>query len=323
MKQQAEKLLQSTRRPGEIVLGFVCGVIGLCLLGLFVWLTYLVAWRNPRDYGVYDLWKPTTLGVLTLFLAIAILFLRLGIRLLIRPKSGWLFTPLSLRLWGGFFGLMSIPVFLTTVRGDDWVKNYHAWMALSTFVTMAVAAFILARRRERQRGQVSTNNTIAGPATMTCGDMAPISAALDGYSKDASGAWHCAVLLRNTSEAKIECIAASYPYPMGLPAGTRSFPAKELQVRQMPTSAIWHRLEPRMPVGMMRRYGFLQSEMVAPQQSVRILLPLYTTPSRPGGTRNVLVVGFRGDGAGGGSEAHTTFVAEVPVLVPEGPTAGA
>ena len=139
-----------------------------------------------------------------------------------------------------------------------------------------------------------------------------ISVALDGYAKDASGVWHSAVLLRNPAEVPVECILGSYPKATGeLPEGTQSVAAVDLPVDQMPKSLLWDRGESQMPIPMMKRYGMVQTKVLAPRQSERVLLPLWVTPSHPGKTHNQLLIGIRTGSTGDGPQAYDSYIAEL------------
>lgn len=60
MPRKIESLLQEAGRTLELVVGWVCALIGGTFAALLLWLFYLVAWRNPLEDGVEGLSKTTS-----------------------------------------------------------------------------------------------------------------------------------------------------------------------------------------------------------------------------------------------------------------------
>jgi hypothetical protein len=121
-------------------------VLALAFAVLFVWLAYIVGWRNPRQYGSHDLLKFDTLGFLAILLAIAVVFSVFAFRLLQRkmPKQR-LMSPLVLRAWGTFFAMGSAVELIDGVADHRWQQLPHLWEMLAASISMAVAAFALAK----------------------------------------------------------------------------------------------------------------------------------------------------------------------------------
>jgi hypothetical protein len=57
---KTENLLREAGRFWELLIGYICAVFSAASAALLVWLVYLVAWRNPQEYGVHDLFKVST-----------------------------------------------------------------------------------------------------------------------------------------------------------------------------------------------------------------------------------------------------------------------
>lgn len=149
MPSRTEKLLQGAGRTWELLTGWACALISVALASLFVCLLYLVAWRNPREYGVNDLHRPITIVILGSLLTVAIGFSVIAFRLISRRRSQQgLMSPLFLRMWGSFFGLMTAVVLVVAIMARRWIQVVHCCELLVGIVPMTCAAFILASRRE-------------------------------------------------------------------------------------------------------------------------------------------------------------------------------
>lgn len=138
-----------------------------------------------------------------------------------------------------------------------------------------------------------------------------IQVAHDGYAKDNSGVWQGVVLLKNPTEMPIECIIGSFPG--AVPEGSRSIGATGLSLEEFPTHLRWNAgvSHGQMPIPMMKRYGMVQTKVLGPQQSERILLPIYVTPSRPGETKTQLFIGIRQGSDQPGPEIYDSYIAEL------------
>ncbi len=157
MSHKSENLLREAGRFWEVFIGWVCALIGGTFAALLVWLLYLVAWRNRREYGVNDLYKISTLMIFGVLLTIAIGFSVIAFRLIwcTRRQSG-LMSPMFLRVWGSFFVLGGAVVLIDGIVTKRWSEVPHYWAVLTSSVTMACAAFVLAKRRDR--GEASKNS---------------------------------------------------------------------------------------------------------------------------------------------------------------------
>src|SRR5947208_4304095 len=157
MSRKTESLLQDAGRSREVFVGWVCALISGTFAATLVWLLYLVAWRNPREYGANDLYEITTLVILGVLLAIAVGFSIIAFRLINRRrKQSGLMSPLFLRIWGAFFGLASAVVLIDAIVRKRWTDIPHYWVMFTTSFSMTCAAFVLARRRERR--EVNANS---------------------------------------------------------------------------------------------------------------------------------------------------------------------
>jgi glucan phosphoethanolaminetransferase (alkaline phosphatase superfamily) len=150
MFHRTEKLLQDAGRFWEVSIGWVCAFISASFIALLFWLAYLVAWRNPREYGVNDSYKVSTLVFFLGLLAIAVGFSLIAFRLIIRKRRhAGLMSPMFLRIWGVLFVTTSIVVLIDVIAKKRWMEASHYLPILSATLPMASAAFVLARRRER------------------------------------------------------------------------------------------------------------------------------------------------------------------------------
>jgi hypothetical protein len=159
-----ENLLQDAGRTRELVTGWVCALIGVTFTAIFLWLLWLVAWRNPRENDVHDLGKWSTLAILGLLLSIAAGFSVIAFRLIWRSRTrSGLLSPISLRVWGSFFAIGSAVVLAGAIATKKWLAVPHYWAAACASGYMAWAAFALARRRARS-GASHTETSQGGPA---------------------------------------------------------------------------------------------------------------------------------------------------------------
>jgi hypothetical protein len=151
---RVRKLLRKADRRWEILVGAACALISIASTALLVFMVYLVAWRNPRQYGTHDFLKTDTIAFLAVLLAIAIAFSVFATRLLQGKKSPQqrLMSPLVLRIWGVFFSAGSLVVLTDCLINHRWKQFPHLWELLVTSISMAVAAFALARAsKDRNR----------------------------------------------------------------------------------------------------------------------------------------------------------------------------
>ncbi len=150
MRLTTEALLKDAGRTQQSVTGWVCAFISAACALLFLWLLYLVAWRNPNEYGIHEMWKPSTLAILSVLLFIAGGFGLVARRLISRRRAHeGLLSPLALRLWGSFFAVGAVAVLMDAILTGRWLTLPHFWVLTTGACSMAVAAFALARTRQR------------------------------------------------------------------------------------------------------------------------------------------------------------------------------
>src|SRR5437870_7435009 len=165
MLHKPEKLLRDASRFSEVLIGWICATMSALVAALLIWIVYLVVWRNPREYGVNDLYKASTLFVFLVLFAIAAGFSVIAFRLLIRKRRhAGLMSPMLLRIWGAFFGIMSIFVLMDVIIKKRWIEASHYLIALTGSISMAIAAFMLASRRERTVSKEEFMSQQGGPA---------------------------------------------------------------------------------------------------------------------------------------------------------------
>lgn len=141
------KLLKQAGRSLELLVGWICALISISFAALLVYLVYIVGWRNPRQYGSHDLLNSQTLAVFSILLLIAVGFSVFASRLFLKTKSKRrLMSPLVLRAWGSFFALGSVVMLVDCVVNQRWNQLPHLWEILTGSVSMAVAAFALAKK---------------------------------------------------------------------------------------------------------------------------------------------------------------------------------
>ena len=150
MSIKTEKLLGDAGRFWEVFVGWVCALISVAFAGLLVWLLYLFYWPNPLENRASDHDNAIAPGIFGTLLVIAAGFSVIAFRLLSRsPRKRELMSPLILRMWGAFFGVMSVLVLADAILSK---RESHILRSCETFITsvsMACAAFMLARRRGR------------------------------------------------------------------------------------------------------------------------------------------------------------------------------
>ena len=152
MRPTTESLLRDAGRTQQSVTGWVCALISAQFALLFIWLLYLVAWRNPNQYGVHEIGKASTLAILSVLLIIAGGFGLVGVRLISgRRAHTELLSPLALRLWGSFFAVGTVAVLIHAILTGHWLTLPHFWTLTTGACSMAVAAFVLARARQRSQ----------------------------------------------------------------------------------------------------------------------------------------------------------------------------
>ena len=152
MRFTTDALLKDAGRTQQSVTGWVCAFISAVFALLFLWLLYLVAWRNPSEYGVHEIGKASTLAILSVLLVIAGGFGLVGFRLISGRRAHMgLLSPLALRVWGAFFAVGTVAVLIHAIVTGQWLTLPHFWALTASACSMAVAAFALARARQRSQ----------------------------------------------------------------------------------------------------------------------------------------------------------------------------
>ena len=150
MLNKSENLLKESSRFLDLLIGYVCAAISIAVASLLAWLVYLVTWRNPREYGVHDSVKASTIIIFSVLLVIAVGFSVLAFRLIIpKRKHLPLLSPMLLRIWGVFFAIGSLAVLVICLVNKKWNEIWNSWEILVGSVSMAIAAFALAKKTER------------------------------------------------------------------------------------------------------------------------------------------------------------------------------
>ena len=152
MRFTTDALLKDAGRTQQSVTGWVCAFISAVFALLFLWLLYLVAWRNLREYGIHEIGEATTLAILSVLLVIAGGFGLVGFRLISSRRAHMgLLSPLALRVWGAFFAVGTVAILIHAIITGQWLTLPHFWALTTGASSMAVAAFALARTRQRSR----------------------------------------------------------------------------------------------------------------------------------------------------------------------------
>ena len=146
-----QNLFGEAGRSLELLVGWVCALISLIFGGLLAVCIYLVAWRNPREFGVHELFEVKTLVIFSFFLVIAVSFSVFASRLLSKRGPGQrLMSANVLRAWGAFFAGTTIFILMNAIVNRKWAELPQLWYALSASLSMGVAAFSLARSWARK-----------------------------------------------------------------------------------------------------------------------------------------------------------------------------
>jgi hypothetical protein len=166
---------------------------------------------------------------------------------------------------------------------------------------IALLLSVLVTSCSSPRSSTSSHSQVLGDIVVT----------LDGYTQNAGSGWQAAIRATNTSSMKVECIALSYA--AGLPLGSTSIGATNLNAEALPKVLVWTRREPEIHVDarMMKRYGIGQVFELQPREQVRLLLPIYVPQAHPHDFVEHFVLGYRQPSLGDGKGAYETYVAEV------------
>lgn len=171
----------------------------------------------------------------------------------------------------------------------------------SAVLALSAVFSILVTSCSSPRSSPSSHSQVLGDIVVT----------LDGYTQNDGSGWHAVILATNTSSTKLGCTAFSYA--AGLPLGSTSVIATNLDAGTLPKALVWTRREPEMHVDprMMQRYGIGQVFELQPGEHVRLLLPIYVPQNHPHDFVEHFVLGYRRPSAGDGQGAFETYVAEV------------
>jgi hypothetical protein len=186
-----------------------------------------------------------------------------------------------------------------------WEKGYRVQTTRSSqsgiIVLVAIAALL-----SMLSISCSSPRTSDSPHAQVLGDIA---IALGGYTQEAASGWFAELMVTNTSATKLECVALSYA--AGLPSGSMSVIATNLDAGSLPRTLHWIRREPEMQIDptMMRRYGMGQFFDLPTGGHTRVLLPIIVPQAHPHDFVEHLVLGYRRLSTDPG--AYETYVAEV------------
>ena len=99
---------------------------------------------------MHDSFKVSTIIIFSILFVIAVGFSMLAFRLITpKRKHLMLMSPMLLRIWGAFFAVGSVAVLITSMVNKRWAEVWNSWELLAGSVSMAFAAFALARKHER------------------------------------------------------------------------------------------------------------------------------------------------------------------------------
>ena len=186
-----------------------------------------------------------------------------------------------------------------------WEKGHRVQITRSPqsgiIILVAIAALI-----SMLSTSCSSPRTSDSPHAQVLGDIAVV---LGGYTQEAGSGWFAELMVTNTSATKLECVALSYA--AGLPSGSMSVIATNLDAGSLPRTLHWIRREPEMQIDptMMRRYGMGQFFELPTGGHTRVLLPIIVPQTHPHDFVEHLVLGYRRLSSDPG--AYETYVAEV------------
>jgi len=196
---------------------------------------------------------------------------------------------------------------LVTAHPYRWEKGHNmliprsAWLKVSAVFTFAALLSILVTSCASPRPSGSSHSQALGN----------IVVALDGCTQSNGAGLRAVILATNTSGMKLGCVALSYA--AGLPLGSTSVVATNLNAETLPKALVWTRRKPEMGVDprVMQRYRIGQVFELEPKEHVRLLLPIYVPEAHPHDFVEHFVLGYRQPSPGDGQGAYETYVAEV------------
>lgn len=141
--------------------------------------------------------------------------------------------------------------------------------------------------------------------------LGDVVVALVNYTQSNGSGLQAVILATNRSGMKLGCVALSYA--AGLPLGSTSVVATNLDATTLPKALIWTRREPEMHVdpSFMRRYGVGKVFELQAGQNIRLLLPIFVPQAHPHDFVEHFVLGYRRLSPDGSQGAYETYVAEV------------
>ena len=153
-----ERFLTPSRRPFEVAVGVVVGLVALLLLWIATYMIYWVVTRHRIFMNNLGGGKLEVLVGICIFLALGIPGAWVAYRLVSgrRRPDGGLLPPAILRLSGAL--LMVAPWFWVVAKpSDPW-----RWAHLVTLTSAGIACWMLAARRERRDHLDMTVSTPSG-----------------------------------------------------------------------------------------------------------------------------------------------------------------
>ncbi len=146
-----KNLLHESPRYMELLIGYICAAISIGIITLLVRFAYLVISSNEQESGSQDVSNIGMFIGICILVVIAIGFSVLAFRLITpKYKHQTLMSPTLLRIWGSFFAIGSLAVSITCIANKKWTDIWYACEILVGGVSMAIAAFALARKNKRK-----------------------------------------------------------------------------------------------------------------------------------------------------------------------------
>ena len=188
-----------------------------------------------------------------------------------------------------------------------WEKGYNMLvprslrLKVSAVFTLAALLSALVTACSSPRSSQSSHAQVLGEIVVT----------FEGYTQSNGSGVQAVILATNTSSMKLACVAVSYA--AGLPLGSTSVVATNLDTETLPKGLVWARRESEMGLDprVMKRYRIGQVFELPPGEHVRLLLPLYVPQAHPHDFVEHFVLGYRQPSLDDGQAAYDTYVAEV------------
>jgi hypothetical protein len=196
---------------------------------------------------------------------------------------------------------------LVTAHPPRWEKGYNMLvprslrLKVSAVFTLAALLSALVTACSSPRSSQSSHAQVLGEIVVT----------FEGYTQSNGSGVQAVILATNTSSMKLACVAVSYA--AGLPLGSTSVVATNLDTETLPKGLVWARRESEMGLDprVMKRYRIGQVFELPSGEHVRLLLPLYVPQAHPHDFVEHFVLGYRQPSLDDGQAAYDTYVAEV------------